>query len=144
MIMLSTDDRLDIAEILALHAHLFDENQLDRLDELFTPDAVYDMSATGIGVFEGIDTIRVAAGRMAAGGHAPLAHFVTNIVITSDDGDRASARSKGLMIMADSSFHAVTHTDSLRRHEGHWRLARRVITPVPTTASTSVLASTEG
>ncbi|AMM19234.1 hypothetical protein AX769_02665 [Frondihabitans sp. PAMC 28766] len=132
--MFSTDDRLDITEILALHAHLFDENQLDRLDELFTPDAVYDMRASGIGVFEGIDTIRVAAGRMSESGHAPLAHFVTNILITGVDDDNASAQSKGLMIMADGSLHAVTHADTLRRQDGHWRLSRRVITPVRTPA----------
>ncbi len=128
--MLSTDDRLDITETLALHAHLLDDNQLDRLDELFTPDAVYDMSATGMGVFEGIDTIRVAAGRMSESNHSPLAHFVTNIVITSVDDDNASAQSKGLMIMADGSLHAVTHADTLRRQDGHWRLSRRVITPI--------------
>jgi 3-phenylpropionate/cinnamic acid dioxygenase small subunit len=143
MIMLSTDDRLAITETLALQAHLVDENQLERLDELFTPNAVYDMSASGMGVFEGIDTIRVAAGRMGESGHSPLAHFVTNIVVTNTDDESASARSKGLMIMADGSFHAVTYDDTLQRHDGNRRISRRIITPVRTPSAGAPLADVD-
>jgi ketosteroid isomerase-like protein len=140
MIMLTTDDRLAITETLALHAHLVDENELKRLDELFTPDAVYDMEASGMGVFDGIDTIRVAAGRMSESGHSPLAHFVTNIVITDTGDESASAQSKGLMIMADGSLHAVTYDDTLRRHDGNWRISRRIITPVRSPSAGAPLA----
>lgn len=126
---MNTDDRLQINETLALHAHLVDENQLDRLDELFTPDAVYDMSASGLGVFEGREVIRAAAAEMARSGHSPLAHFLTNVIITSTGDDEATARSKGLMIMADGQLHAVNHADVLRHHDGAWRISRRTITP---------------
>lgn len=136
--MLTTQDRLDINETLALHAYIVDTNLLDRLEELFTPDAVYDMAATASGVRElrGIDTIRAAAGRMAESGHAPVAHFVTNIIATSTGGDVATVQSRGLMIMADGSVHAVSHDDILQRRGGAWRISRRVITPLgaPTTA----------
>ncbi|MGP3536429.1 nuclear transport factor 2 family protein [Microbacterium sp. RD1] len=129
--MLTPQDHIDIHELLALHAYLFDENQLDRVDELFTPDAVYDLSAAGLGAFEGIDTIRVAAGQLAASGHSPLAHFVTNIRITPVGDDEATVLSKGVMIMADGSLGGATHRDTVRRHAGNWRLARRVVTPTP-------------
>jgi ketosteroid isomerase-like protein len=139
--MLAIQDRLDIEETLALHAYIVDTNELDRLDDLFAADAVYDMSATtsGLGTFEGIDAIRVAAGRLAESGHAPIAHFVTNIVATSTDEDRATVQSRGLMIMADGSAHAVSHDDVLQRRDGRWRISRRVITPlgVPATDSTA-------
>lgn len=135
--MLTIQDRLDISETLALHAYIVDTNQLDRLVDLFAPDAVYDMSATasGLGAFQGIDAIRVAAGRLAESGHAPLAHFVTNIIATSAGEDTATVQSRGLMIMADGSAHAVSHDDILQRRDGLWRISRRVITPlgVPTT-----------
>ena len=49
------------------------------------------MGPVGIGAFEGIDAIRAAAARMTERGHAPLAHYVTNIVITSSDDDAATA-----------------------------------------------------
>ena len=42
---LNAEDRQAIGEVLSLHGHLFDQGQLDRLGEIFTPDAAYDMSA---------------------------------------------------------------------------------------------------
>jgi hypothetical protein len=134
--MLTTQDRLDINETLALHASIVDTNQLDRLDDLFTADAVYDMSATasGLGAFQGIDVIRAGAARLAESGHAPLAHFVTNIIATAAGADSATVQSRGLMIMADGSVHAVSHDDILQRSDGRWRISRRVITPLDASA----------
>ena len=136
--MLTIQDRLDISETLALHAYIVDANQLGRLDDLFAADAVYDMSATasGLGAIEGIDAIRVAAGQLAESGQAPLAHFVTNIIATSTGDDRATAQSRGLMIMADGSVNAVSHDDVLHRRDGRWRISRRVITPVSVPTAT--------
>ena len=45
---LSADDRSAITELISLHGHLFDEGELDRLDELFTPDVVYDVRDFGL------------------------------------------------------------------------------------------------
>ncbi len=132
MTAVTTEVSRQVAETLALHAYIVDEDQLERLGELFVPDAVYDMSAAGMGVFEGIDVIGAAASRLSASGHAPLAHFVTNIVVEAVDGEPAivSAHSRGLMIMNDGLAHAVNYADELRHHNGRWLIARRVITPV--------------
>ena len=135
--MLTTEDRLEIAETLALHAHVADADQHDRIDDLFTPDAVYDMTAPGIGIFEGVETIRAAAAQMSASGHAPLAHFLTNTVLTSTGDDEATALSKCLMIMDTGAVQGVTYDDTLRRHEGQWRISRRVITPAGRPAPTA-------
>ncbi len=129
---METDDRLQIHETLARHAYLFDENQLDRLDELFTPDAVYDMAASGLGVFEGREVIRGAAADMARSGRGPVAHFLTNVLVTSATDDEAAVRSRGLLIMPDGQLIAVDHHDVLRRHDGGWRISHRVVTPVRT------------
>ena len=123
---LHAEDREAIGETLSLHGHLFDGGHLDRLGEIFTPGAVYDMSAVGVGTFEGIEAIRGAALRLGAGN--PVAHHVTNVVITGD-GDSITALSKGLMLMADGTLASVTHRDTLRRQDGGWRISRRVISP---------------
>jgi hypothetical protein len=39
-IVLTAEDRWAIGETISLHGHLFDEGELDRLDELFTADVV--------------------------------------------------------------------------------------------------------
>jgi hypothetical protein len=123
---LQAEDREAIGETLSLHGHLFDGGHLDRLGEIFTPGAVYDMSAVGVGTFEGIEAIRSAALQLGAGN--PVAHHVTNVVITGD-GDSVTALSKGLMLMADGTVASVTHLDTLRRQDGGWRISRRVISP---------------
>ena len=128
--MLSTNDRQQIAETLARHAFVADENQLDQFGEVFTPDATYDMTSSGMGAFQGLDVLRAAAGRLFASGRAPLSHFVTNIVITESGESTASVRSKGLMIMHDGAMHGVVYDDTLTLHEGRWLIASRVILPL--------------
>lgn len=128
--MLTTDDRQQITETLARHAFVTDENQLDELGEVFTPDATYDMTRSGMGAFHGIEAMRAAAGRMFAAGIAPQSHFATNIVITQTGESTASVRSKCLMIMHDGALHAVVYDDTVARHEGRWLIASRVISPI--------------
>ncbi|SNQ50908.1 Polyketide cyclase [Frankia canadensis] len=127
--MLSAEDRWAIAETLSLHGHLFDQGQLDRLEELFTPDVVYDVTdvgmGMGMGMFVGIDEIRRAGLELGVGN--PIAHHVTNVVITGDDGDEATAQSKGLAVMADGRCVSATYLDTLRRTDHGWRLRHRVI-----------------
>ncbi|PZE61479.1 nuclear transport factor 2 family protein [Curtobacterium sp. MCPF17_047] len=133
--MLSTDDRLQISETLARQAFMVDENALDQLGEVFTPDATYDMTSSGMGAFEGLEALRTAAGQLFASGHAPLSHFVTNIVISETGESTASVRSKGLMIMAHGGVHGVVYDDTVVLHEGRWLIASRVILPLRTTSN---------
>jgi 3-phenylpropionate/cinnamic acid dioxygenase small subunit len=128
--MLTALDRQQIAETLALQAYVVDENQLDQLGEVFTPDATYDMTRSGMGAFQGIEALSAAAGQLFASGRAPLSHFVTNIVITETDESAASVRSKGLMIMHDGAVHGVVYDDTFSLHEGRWLIASRVINPM--------------
>jgi hypothetical protein len=124
---LHAEDRQAIGEILSLHGHLFDGGHLGRLREIFTPDVVYDMSAVGVGTFEGIEAIRSAALQLGPGN--PVAHHVTNVVISGEGDGMATALSKGLTLRADGTLASVTHLDTLRRHDGGWRISRRVISP---------------
>jgi SnoaL-like domain len=128
--MLHADDRWAINETLSLHGHIFDGGHLDRLDEIFTPEVLYDMSAAGLGTFEGIEMVRDRAQKMEEAGVGPLAHHVTNVVITSDDGDVATAESKIFMLMKNGRLESATQLDTLRRHSGGWRISHRVISPV--------------
>jgi hypothetical protein len=54
---------------------------------------------------------------------------VTNVVISGEGDGLVSALSKGLVLRADGTLAGVTHLDTLRRHDGGWRISRRVITP---------------
>ncbi|WP_216894197.1 nuclear transport factor 2 family protein [Nocardia alni] len=139
---LDDTDRWAIAETLSLHGHIVDGGHLDRLEEIFTPEVVYDLSAVGVGTFEGIEAARKGALQLGAGG--PIAHHVTNVVITGAADDVVTVQSKGLMIMADGTMGSVTHLDTLRRHEDGWRISHRVIRPQRTPMNGAHLADEAG
>ena len=134
--MFTALDRQQITETLARHAFVADENQLDQFGEVFTPDATYDMTRSGMGSFQGIGALTAAAGQLFASGHAPLSHFVTNIIVTETGESTASVRSKGLMIMHDGTLHAVVYNDTVVLHAGRWLIASRVISPIRAAATT--------
>ncbi len=129
---LTADDRGAITETLSLMGHIFDAGELDRLDEVFTADAVYDLTDAGVGAFEGVEAIRRGALHLGAGN--PVAHHLTNVVITGGGGE-VSVRSKGLILMTDGTVGSVVQNDTVRRRDGAWRVTRRAITPQRTPMS---------
>jgi hypothetical protein len=126
---MNTDDRWAITETLSRAGHVVDSGDLDRLGTAFTSDVVYDMSAVGAGmpVINGIEAVREGALRMGVNG--PIAHHVSNVVIVREDEAQTLVDSKGLLLMPDGTVQSVVHHDVLRRTEGGWRIAGRVIVP---------------
>lgn len=119
---LTTDDRLAIHDLLAMHGHLVDAGELERLAELFSDDVVYDLTPLGGTVLEGVDAI--AASARALGESNPVAHLVTNIVI-QERGSEVTARSKFLGVRSDGSVGSGVYEDVLRRTADGWRIAHR-------------------
>ncbi|WP_033280760.1 nuclear transport factor 2 family protein [Streptomyces sp. NRRL F-525] len=123
---LPLEDRLAIAELIALHGHLADEGELDRLSEVFTPDIEYDLTDFGQGTLTDLAQLTDAA--LALGAGNPVAHHVTNVVIEELPDGQVRARSKGLGIRTDGSCGSVTYEDTVVRVESGWRITRRRIT----------------
>jgi len=124
---LSPHDRLAIHETISLHGHLFDEGELGRLGELFTEDVVYDLSPIGQAAMHGIEEIRAAA--LELGPDNPLAHHVTNVVITDEGEGTATTRCKALALTAEGTTRSATYIDTLDRTETGWRIRKRVVVP---------------
>lgn len=124
---LPLEHRLAITELISLHGHLVDDGQLDRFEEVFTSDVVYDLSAYGQGEVTGVAALREAA--LALGAGNPVAHHVTNVVIGEATGDEVRVRSKGLGVMADGSCGSVTYDDTVVRVGAGWRVSRRKVSP---------------
>ena len=114
---------------MALHGHVFDEGELDRLGELFTADVVSDASAFGQEPMHGIEAIRSAT--LALGDRNSVAHHV---LLGFGDGRAGSERPSGPSLpigqdrhdqQADSGqdqsdgglpgFHATSQGPQLRR-----------------------------
>jgi 3-phenylpropionate/cinnamic acid dioxygenase small subunit len=125
--MVSVEDRLAIHELLALHGHLMDEGSFDRLDELFSDDFIYDLTALGHGQLKGREELVRSALDLGAGN--PLGHHVTNVVIVEANGDEATVRSKGLAIRKDGSTGTVVYEDRVTRTTAGWRIRLRTVIP---------------
>ena len=57
----------------------------------------------------GIEEIRSAA--LELGADNPVAHHVTNVLITNDEGHHVTARSKGIAVMADGECGSATYLE---------------------------------
>ena len=122
---LSWEDHVAINEVIALHGHLCDSGELDRLDEVFTADIAYDVSDFGFGVLSGLSANRDAA--LALGDRNPVGHHVTNVILAEQSPGRVHARSKGIGINADGTCGSVTYDDTVVRLEQGWRISERIV-----------------
>ena len=121
------EDRLAITDVISLHGHYADTGELDRMTELFTEDVVYDVTAIGGGLIEGRAALKQAA--LDLGDRNPLAHHVTNVVVTGVDGDRAHAVSKAIALLPDRGCVGATYDDTLVRDGDGWLIRRRKRVP---------------
>jgi ketosteroid isomerase-like protein len=125
--VLDVADRQAITEVIALHGHLVDAGELERLDEVLTEDVVYDVrgvSDVGGGVLRGLAANRAAA--LELGDRNPVGHLVTNTVVT-EEGGSVVARSKAIAILGDGRAGTATYHDTMLRTPAGWRISHRVI-----------------
>lgn len=118
---MNPDDRIAITDLISLHGHLVDSGE--PTDDLFTPDVEYDVTDLGGGVLVGPTAIREAG--EALGDKNPVAHHVTNVILTEAGPDQVIARSKGFGVMADGGCGSVTYDDLIVRTVDGWRIRRR-------------------
>jgi len=76
LMTISTADRLAIHELLALYGHLIDDREFLRLHEIFTMDAVFDLSLYGGTSYSGLEAIITM---MQESEEHPLAHPSTGM-----------------------------------------------------------------
>jgi len=125
-VSISPDDRQAIEDIIKLHGHLTDDGDLDRYDEVFAPDVVYDLSDFGLGELNCVTSLRDAG--IALGDANPVGHHVTNIVVVRElDDGVVSVRSKGIGVMADGSAGSLVYDDVVVQQRGVWRIRRRAV-----------------
>ncbi|MFI9550762.1 nuclear transport factor 2 family protein [Nonomuraea endophytica] len=122
---LTYEDRVAITDLIAMHGHLCDSGELDRLDEVFTADVLYDVTDFGQEVLRGVAAC-ADAGR-ALGELNPVGHHVTNIVLNEEGDGRVRARSKGIGVNADGTSGSVTYEDTILRLGQGWRISQRKV-----------------
>jgi len=130
--LLSSDDRLAIAELLARYCHSLDLGRWDDFRALFSEDCRLDFGRL-MGVFEGREGLRKFTDMLQATGLF-MRHYTTNLVVHGD-GERARAESYVLAITGPPGSHSQTtgrYEDDLVKVNGHWRIrVRRAVIETP-------------
>jgi hypothetical protein len=118
---LAPAERLAIHELIALYGHLIDQRQFSRLGEIFTDDAVFDLSGYDGTCYRGLPAIRAM---MLASSDHPLAHHATNVVVLKQQ-DSIGVISKGIGVGINGRVGSVTYRDRLSLTEQGWRIQER-------------------
>jgi SnoaL-like domain len=116
-------DILAIHELLGLYGHIIDEREWQRVGELFTSNAMYDMTAFGLGRVVGAEAIRKLWSRPDAA--HPLAHHATNILVSEDADGTVRVLSKGLGVGPNGRVGSVVYRDVVERTPAGWRFTAR-------------------
>ena len=129
MLDITAEDRLAIHDVIALHGHVADDRDWDRLGDLFTDDAVLDLEDFGYGTLHGLQAILDLSRGSQDDKGQPLGHHATNIIVIGRDeaGESVRARSKALAVMADGTSGTAVYEDTLRREDHGWRISRRKV-----------------
>ena len=115
-----TADRQAIYELLGNYGHILDDVAHHRYPEIFTEDAVFDMSAFGQASLNSRAEIAAAfQGRNLYG------HLTTNIVIEQLASDSAHVHSKYIGFANDGSIQTGDYFDVVVRTDAGWRLKVR-------------------
>ncbi|MBV9510360.1 MAG: nuclear transport factor 2 family protein [Caulobacteraceae bacterium] len=115
-------DFIEIHQLISHYGHVIDERQWSRIRELFTDDITYDLTPMGGAVYQGPDEI-LAFWKDPATSH-PLAHHVTNVVVSEDDDGTVRVISKVISHRIGGGGSAV-YRDVVRRTPQGWRIAVR-------------------
>jgi len=123
--MFTLEDRLAIYELVALYGHVIDERQLTRASELFTIDAIYDVTGPSGELIVGATAIEH---QWTTTDRHPLAHHATNVLVTPRSENEADYAFKGMGVGFRKRVGSLLYRGHCVRTGEGWRFAKMVVT----------------
>lgn len=128
---MNLDDKFAINELINLYGHIIDRSAFVELNQIFTDDAVFDLSCFQSGeVYRGLDAI---IAMMCDSDQHPVSHHATNVIIQpsfidSDPSDHSvCVVSKGIGVGRKGRVGSVVYHDALIKKNDQWRIQHRTI-----------------
>jgi len=125
-VSITLEDRLELHELTGRYGDAIDDRNWQALDDIFTPDAVYEV--VDLVIMNGLADIKRY---MDEEGRHPLAHLITNVhIIEGDDG--VELRSRGIFPITGKEGapgHRVfygSYYDKVIKVDDRWRVRHRV------------------
>lgn len=117
-------DRLELHELPGRYGDAIDDRDWDRLDQIFTADAVFDLTDLGAPRLEGLDAIKRY---MAEDANHPRTHTMTNIYV-DETARGAKLRFRILALLPERRVGTASYYDDVVKTPEGWRVQNRVIT----------------
>src|SRR5262245_972690 len=117
-------DRLELHELPARYGDAIDDRAWDRLGDIFTPDAVFDLTDLGSRRCEGLDDI---VRFMDVEAEHPRAHLMTNIYV-DETASGVQLRFRIVALLPEGRVGTASYYDDVVKTPAGWRVQHRVIT----------------
>lgn len=117
-------DRLELHELPGRYGDAIDDRHWAGLDEIFTADAVFDLTDLGAPRLEGLDEIKRF---MDEDADHPRTHTMTNIYVDeTSSGVRLNFRI--IALLPGGKVGTASYYDDVVKTPAGWRVANRVTT----------------
>ncbi len=117
-------DRLELHELPGRYGDAIDDRAWDRLDDIFTDDAVFDLTDLGAPRCEGLAAIKQF---MDTEAEHPRTHLMTNIYV-DETPDGVQLRFRIIALLGGGKVGTASYYDDVIKTSGGWRVTKRVIT----------------
>ena len=117
-------DRIELHELPGRYGDAIDDRDWDRLDEIFTEDAVFDLSDLGEPRLTGLAAIKRYMDQDA---QHPRAHLMTNIYV-DETADGTKLFFRIVALLPERVVGTASYYDDVVKTPAGWRVKNRVIT----------------
>ena len=114
-------DRLELHELPGRYGDAIDDRNWDRLREIFTDDAVFDLTGVGARRLEGIDDI---VHFMNVEASHPKTHMMTNIYVDEQD-ENVIMNFRIVALLGKGLVGTASYYDSVVKTDQGWRVQHR-------------------
>ena len=121
--ILTTADRVEIHELPGRYGDAIDDRDWARLDNVFTSNAVFDLTGVGSRVCNGLDDIKAFMECEAA---HPRTHLMTNIYAESGEHD-IELRFRIVALIGKGLTSTGSYYDKLVKTDEGWRTYHRYV-----------------
>ncbi len=121
---MDTADRLELHELPGRYGDAIDDRDWDRLDEIFTADAVFDMTDLGARRCEGLAAIKEF---MDVEAEHPRTHMMTNIYV-DETPSGVQLRFRIVALLGGGLVGTASYYDDVVKTPDGWRVTNRVVT----------------
>ncbi len=114
-------DRLELHELPGRYGDAIDDRNWDRLREIFTDDAVFDLTGVGARCLEGIDDI---VHFMNVEASHPKTHMMTNIYVDEQD-ENVIMNFRIVALLGKGLVGTASYYDRVVKTDQGWRVQHR-------------------